>query len=59
MSDKNPLYGASMSYFPTMGGDAIVMAKDILRGGSFKKDNISETIIVTKDNVAKYLNNAY
>jgi ribose transport system substrate-binding protein len=59
MSEKNPLYGASMSYFPTMGGDAIVLAKEILLGGSFKKDNIAPTFIVTSENVSQYLNNAY
>ncbi len=59
MTEKNPLYGASMSYFPTMGGDAIILAKKILEGASFKKDNISPTFIVTSDNVSKYLDNAY
>jgi ribose transport system substrate-binding protein len=59
MGENNPLYGASMSYFPTMGGDAIVLAKKILMGESFKKDNISPTYIVTSKNVSQYLNNAY
>ncbi len=59
MTEKNPFYGASMSYFPTMGGDAIVLAKKILEGASFDKDNISPTFIVTSDNVSKYLDNAY
>ena len=59
MADKNPLYGASMSYFPTMGGDAIVLAKEILRGAPYDKEYITETIIVTQDNVAQYMDNAY
>jgi ribose transport system substrate-binding protein len=59
MGENNPLYGASMSYFPTMGGDAIVLAKEILLGGSFEKDNIAPTFIVTSENVAEYLDNAY
>jgi ribose transport system substrate-binding protein len=59
MAEGNPLYGASMSYFPTMGGDAIVLAKDILRGASFEKDNISPTVVVTSDNVDQYMDNAY
>lgn len=59
MMDGDPLYGASMSYFPTMGGDGVRLAKDVLRGKSFEKDNISQTFIVTKDNVAEFLDNAY
>ncbi len=59
MQEKNPLYGASMSYFPTMGGDAIRLAKEILKGASFEKDNIAPTYIVTEDNVDQYLENAY
>ena len=59
MTEKNPLFGASMSYFPTMGGDAVALAKKILRGESFEKDNIAPTYVVTEKNVAKYLNNSY
>lgn len=59
MGENNPLYGASMSYFPTMGGDSIVLAKEILLGGSYEKDNISPTYIVTSENVAQYVDNAY
>jgi len=59
MSEKSPLYGASMSYFPTMGGDAIVLAKKVLEGASYEKDYIAPTIIVTSENVADYMSNAY
>jgi len=59
MTDKNPLFGASMSYLPTMGGRAVIFAKDILNGKKFKKDVIEPTVVVTKDNVSKYLNDAY
>ncbi len=59
MSDKDPLYGASMSYFPTMGGRAVELAMKILKGAKFQKDNIEPTVTVTSDNVSKYLNDAY
>ena len=59
MSAKDPLYGASMSYLPTMGGRAVVFAKNILNGKSFKKDVIEPTVVVTQANVSKYLNDAY
>jgi ribose transport system substrate-binding protein len=59
LMEKNPRFGASMSYWPTMGGDAVVLAKKILLGESFKKDNIQPTYVVTSENVAQYLDNAY
>ena len=59
MTKKDPQYGASMSYFPTMGGRSVVLAKKILLGEKFKKDNIEGTTVVTQANVAKFLNDAY
>ena len=59
MSVRDPVYGASMSYLPTMGGRAVAMAKAMLQGKTFPKDNIEPTIVVTADNVAKYVNEAY
>jgi len=59
MMAKDPLYGASMSYLPTMGGRAVAMAKAMLMGKKFPKINIEPTIVVTQDNVAKYLDDAY
>ena len=59
LSEKNPLYGASMSYLPTQGGRAIVLAKKILLGESFQKDNIEPTHIVTSENVAQFMDEAY
>lgn len=60
MQEKNPLYGASMSYFPTMGGRAVAMAKKMLSdGATFPKDNIEPTVIVDENNVDQYLNDAY
>jgi len=59
MSQNNPQYGASMSYFPSMGGDAVRLAKKILENGSFKKDNLAPSRIITSQNVNKYLDQAY
>jgi ribose transport system substrate-binding protein len=59
MSAKDPLYGASMSYLPTMGGHALALAKKILKGEKFNKMNIEPTVVVTADNVSKYLADAY
>jgi len=59
MTAKDPRYGASMSYFPSMGGDGVRLAKEILRGATFKKDNLSPSYIVTSENVAQYMKEAY
>jgi ribose transport system substrate-binding protein len=59
MSDKNPLYGCSMSYFPTLGGRALAMAKAMLQGKTFPKDNIEPSVTVTADNVSQFLGDAY
>ena len=59
MLAKDPLYGASMSYLPTMGGRAVALAKKILLGEKFEKDIIEPTIVVTSENVAKYKDEGY
>jgi len=59
MTKKDPLFGASMSYLPTMGGRALAMAKQMLQGKTFPKDNIEPTIVVTKDNVSEYVTEGY
>lgn len=59
MSVRDPVYGASMSYLPSMGGRAVALAKQILLGAKFQKDIIEPTIVVTADNVAKYLADGY
>lgn len=59
MAAKDPLYGASMSYLPTMGGRAVALAKKILQGEKFEKTNIEPTIVVTSENVQKYMKDAY
>jgi ribose transport system substrate-binding protein len=59
MSEKDPQYGASMSYLPTMGGRAVQLAKKILQGEKFEKYIVEPTIVVTQDNVAKYLDQGY
>jgi ribose transport system substrate-binding protein len=59
MAANDPLYGASMSYFPSMGGDGIRLAKEILRGGDFEKDNLAPSYIVTSENVQEFMDEAY
>jgi ribose transport system substrate-binding protein len=59
MTARDPLFAASMSYLPTEGGRALGMAKQMLQGKTFPKMNIEPTIVVTQDNVSKYLDEAY
>ena len=59
MAKKDPMYGASMSYLPTMGGRAVALAKKILLGAKFEKWIVEPTVVVTSANVSKYLDEAY
>ncbi len=59
ISKGDPVYQASMSYFPSMGADGIQVAKKILKGETVQKDTILPTYVVTKDNVKDYMNEAY
>lgn len=59
MAKKDPLYGASMSYLPTMGGHAVALAKKILLGAKFEKWIVEPTVVVTSANVSKYMDEAY
>lgn len=59
LQEKHPLFGASMSYFPTMGGDAMEVAKKILLGESQPQNIIHSTHVVTADNVQQFLSHAY
>ena len=59
MTAKDPLFGASMSYLPTEGGRALAMVKRMLMGEKFAKINIEPTIVVTQNNVSRYLDEAY
>jgi ribose transport system substrate-binding protein len=59
MAQKDPLYGASMAYFPSLGGRAVQLAKKILMGEKFQKDNIEPSVTVTADNVSQYMNESY
>jgi ABC-type sugar transport system substrate-binding protein len=42
-----------------MGADAVRMAAKILSGEQFEKDNVIESITVTKDNVDEYIDKGY
>jgi ABC-type sugar transport system substrate-binding protein len=42
-----------------MGADGVIIAKKILLGESFKKDNILPTYVVTSENVADYVQFSY
>jgi ribose transport system substrate-binding protein len=55
----DPVYKASMSYFPSMGADGVQMAEKILKGETFQKDNILPTYVVTTANVADYTQFSY
>ena len=55
----DPIYKASMSYFPSMGADGVRVAIEILQGKPFEKDNILPTYVVTTENVADFVQFSY
>lgn len=57
-ADDN-IFKCSMTYLPDMGADAVDMAALMLSGEPFEKDSIIESVSVTKDNVADYMDKAY
>jgi len=56
---NDPVYVASMSYFPRQAIDGVEMIIRILNGESFPKDTILPSIIVTSENVADFMQYAY
>jgi ribose transport system substrate-binding protein len=56
---NDPVYIASMSYFPSQGADAVEMAVRILKGGTFPKDTVIRSMVVDASNVRNFLNDAY
>ena len=56
---NDPVYVASMSYFPSMGADAVEMAVRILRGGTYPRDTIIRSMVVDSSNVREFMSDAY
>ena len=60
LQENHPVFVASMSYWPTMGGDSIRVAKRMfLENYKPPKEIIQPTYVVTSENVNQYLDNAY
>jgi ribose transport system substrate-binding protein len=56
---NDPVFIGSMSYFPSMGADAVEMAVRILRGGTFPRETIIRSVVVDASNVHQFLSDAY
>lgn len=59
LQEGDSIFKASMSYTPGMGGEAVKLAKDILLGADFEKDNIIPSVVVTSENVDEHMHHAY
>jgi ABC-type sugar transport system substrate-binding protein len=60
MFEKNdPLFIASMSYFPGQGADAVEMAVRILKGGTYPKDTVLSSVVVDSSNVREFIPHSY
>ncbi|HBU13161.1 MAG TPA: hypothetical protein DEB31_10740 [Clostridiales bacterium] len=55
----NTIFKCSMTYLPDMGADAVRQAAKMLAGEPFAKDEIIESVMVTKDNVDEYMDKGY
>ena len=55
----DPVYKASMSYFPTMGADGVRSCAAFLRGETLPKDTIIPSVVVTSENVDEYMVHSY
>ena len=57
--ENDPIYIASMSYFPGQGADAVEMAVRILKGGTFPKDTVLPSQVVDSRNVRDFIPYSY
>lgn len=56
---NDPVFVASMSYFPRQAIDGIRVVMQILRGEDFQRTTIIPSIIVTSENVDQFMDYAY
>ena len=56
---NDPVYIASMSYFPSQGADAVEMAVRILKGGTFPKQTVLASVVVDATNVREFIPHSY
>jgi len=56
---NDPVYIASMSYFPSMGADGVQMTARILKGGDFNKDTILPSIVIDSTNAKNFMQWSY
>ena len=56
---NDPVYRASMSYFPSMGRNGIDMAVTILKGAPFQKKTVLPSVVVDNTNVKDFMGETY
>lgn len=56
---NDPVYIASMSYFPSFGTQGVDTAMAILTGQPYQKELIIPSVVVDASNVAQYMDDAY
>jgi len=50
---------ASSSYFPRIGAQAVEVIRDFFKTGKIQKDNVRDSVLITKDNVDQFMAYAY
>jgi ribose transport system substrate-binding protein len=56
---NDPIYIASMSYFPSQGADAVETTVRILKGGIYSKDTVLRSVVVDSSNVRDFMKDSY
>ena len=50
---------ATSSYFPRIGAQAVEIIRDFFANGSVDRDNVRDSVLITKDNVEEFMAYAY
>lgn len=57
--NDDTIHKATASYFPRIGAQAVEVIREYLLNGKIEKDNVRESTLITKDNVADFMDWAY
>ena len=55
----NTIQKACSSYFPRIGAQTVEVIRDYFKNGSVPKDNVRDSVLITKDNVDEFMPYAY
>ena len=59
IKDDDTIQKACSSYFPRIGAQSVDVIRDFFANGSVDKDNVRDSVLITKDNVDQFMAYAY